>query len=115
MAMVFIAGTWVVHLILLATLVRGHAYFDEIQVSLVILFSACALSVFALVAGVVLSHRLFGPLVSINRHIATLREGQYSARLQLRSSDDMSELKDSLNDLAEALERRHGNSPRQPS
>jgi signal transduction histidine kinase len=114
-AMVFTAGTWVMHLVLMAILVPKAGQLDSFEISLYLVLSALCLTVFAIVTGVILSHRLYGPLVSIKRHIAHLREGDYSARLQLRSSDDMSEMRDSLNDLAAALESRHGSGKKTPS
>ena len=115
MAMSFIVAAWIVHLILLGVLVPNWAQLSQVEVSLLILLSASLLSVFSLVAGILLSHRFFGPLVSIKRQIASLREGQYSSRLQLRSTDELTEVKDSLNDLAAALEARHGPGNKAPS
>ena len=108
LAMFFIAATWAAHACLMIV-------FDDFDAGVYLAVSAFSLSVFALVSGVVLSHRLFGPLISIKRHIASLREGQYSARLQLRENDDLAEIKDSLNDLAAALEQRHGPGTKSPS
>lgn len=55
---------------------------------------------------VFLTHKVYGPLVSIHRFVKSLRGGDYSARLQLRPSDELQELATDLNDLAETLERR---------
>ncbi|HMN67025.1 MAG TPA: HAMP domain-containing protein [Bdellovibrionales bacterium] len=106
-ALVFIAGTWVVLLGLIAVLWAG----DEPSSGFTIRLMVCAgtlLSLYAVLAGFYLNHRVFGPIVSLKRFMASLREGDYTARLQLRSTDDLGELRDSLNDLAEALEKRHG-------
>jgi signal transduction histidine kinase len=61
----------------------------------------------AFAVGVRLSHRIYGPIVPINRFIEALSSGEYTARIALRKGDDMIELKDALNRLAEALEKRH--------
>jgi signal transduction histidine kinase len=114
-AMFFAAATWVVHLILMYLIVPNLSQLDQTSVSVYILISAAVLSVFAIITGIVVTHRLFGPLVAIKRHVAHLREGQYSSRLNLRSTDDLGELKDSLNDLASALESRHGSGKRSQS
>jgi signal transduction histidine kinase len=53
------------------------------------------------------SHRIFGPLVPISRHIAELRKGNYSSRVMLRKKDEMLDLKDILNQLAADLQARH--------
>lgn len=54
-----------------------------------------------------ISHRFFGPLVPIQRHIENLKIGRYQSRVRLRQTDELGELRDSLNDLAAALEERH--------
>lgn len=114
-ALFFIAGTWLVHLVLLYCLIQNMNQLNEITLTAHVLVAAAALSFFAIVTGVLVSHALFGPLVSIKRHIAHLREGQYNSRLSIRSTDDLGEMKDALNDLAAALESRHGSGKRAPS
>ncbi len=114
-AMAFIAGVWVANLALAGLIVPNAATIEGREIAIYLGVSALALSVFAIVTGVVFTHRLYGPLVSIKRHIANLREGQYSSRLALRSTDDLGEMRDALNDLASALESRHGSGPRAPS
>jgi nitrogen fixation/metabolism regulation signal transduction histidine kinase len=69
---------------------------------------AVAFALVAVLIGVRLSHRIYGPLVPFTRHIDKLKEGHYSARLNLRRTDDLVELKDALNSLAETLQARHG-------
>jgi signal transduction histidine kinase len=69
---------------------------------------AVAFALVAVLIGVRLSHRIYGPLVPFTRHIDLLKEGHYSARLNLRRTDDLIELKDALNSLSEALHARHG-------
>lgn len=73
-----------------------------------LLVVAVAFALVAVLIGVKLSHRIYGPLVPFNRHIDKLKDGYYSARMNLRRTDDLVELKDALNGLAEALQARHG-------
>lgn len=54
-----------------------------------------------------LSHKIYGPMVAIKRYLDTLMSGDYKARLNLRQGDDLLELRDALNQLAETLEKRH--------
>jgi methyl-accepting chemotaxis protein len=61
----------------------------------------------AFIVGIRLSHRIYGPLVSINRFIEELAGGNYKSRMTLRKDDDLIEIRDSLNNLAESLEKRH--------
>lgn len=71
------------------------------------LFLTVAVTALAMIVGLKMSHRIYGPLVSIKRFIGELAEGKYSGRLSLRKNDDMSDIKDALNLLAEALEKRN--------
>jgi methyl-accepting chemotaxis protein len=54
------------------------------------------------------THRMYGPMISINRFIEELKRGNYSARLKTRENDDFQDLVARLNGLAEALHARHG-------
>lgn len=74
---------------------------------LIITFAVIA-GVLSIYWGIRVSHRIYGPLIPLRRHIDKLIEGDYSARVRLRKSDDMVELCDAMNELAEALEKRHG-------
>jgi HAMP domain-containing protein len=49
------------------------------------------------------SHRYYGPLVPIQRHIENLIKGNYDTRIHLRKGDELTELSASLNKLAETL------------
>jgi signal transduction histidine kinase len=53
-----------------------------------------------------ISHRFYGPMVPIRRHLVALRAGDYSKRLILRKDDEFRELEQLLNDLAADLERK---------
>ena len=68
------------------------------------------LSALAVLLGIHVSHRVFGPLVPLRRHIDELKRGNFASRVQLRKNDELVELQDSLNDLAESLEARYGSS-----
>ncbi len=55
-----------------------------------------------------LTHRVYGPLVSIRRFMEQLEEGSYAARLTIRKKDELQGLAQNLNKLAQVLEERHG-------
>ena len=55
-----------------------------------------------------LTHRYYGPLVSIERFIEELSSGNYTSRVNIRNKDELQELAKKLNKLAEELEKRHG-------
>lgn len=60
-----------------------------------------------------LTHRFLGPQVPMQRHIRALIDGNYDSACHLRQGDELQELSASLNELAEALQRRHGEHDRQ--
>lgn len=63
-----------------------------------------------------MTHRIFGPLVSIERFVDQIARGQYDRRVKIRKRDDLQRLAEKLNIMAEQLEKRHGvNSGRRAS
>ncbi len=54
-----------------------------------------------------MTHRYYGPLVSIERFIDEISAGQYMRRVKIRKGDELQRLCDKLNDMATSLERRH--------
>lgn len=64
------------------------------------------LGILSLVFWIVYSHRIFGPVVSLRRHITSLLEGKYDSRVKLRKNDELKDLADDLNKLAESLQSR---------
>ena len=59
----------------------------------------------SIVTGIVLSHRIYGPIVKIRQHVEAMNNGNFKSRIQLRSNDHFIELSEDLNQLAETLER----------
>jgi signal transduction histidine kinase len=66
-----------------------------------------AIYAFWFLLGSLIPHRLYGPLVNINRAVEKLKDGDYAARVVLRKHDDekLKELATSINALAERLEK----------
>ena len=60
-----------------------------------------------------LTHRYYGPLVSIERFVEEMIQGRYEARVSIRSKDELQDLVKKLNLLAEALDKKHGNNSSQ--
>ena len=54
-----------------------------------------------------LTHRYYGPLVSVERFIDQMTRGDYAKRLKIRDKDELQDLVHKLNHMAEALDRRH--------
>ncbi len=70
-------------------------------------FGAFVIGLFTIYLSIKLSNRVYGPLIPLQRHIDNLKQGMYSSRVILRRNDELTELRDSLNDLAAVLEARH--------
>ena len=59
-----------------------------------------------------LTHRYYGPLVSIEKFVDQVADGDYSSRVALRKKDELQRLANKLNTMAENLEQRHRASSR---
>lgn len=60
----------------------------------------------SLVLWIFFSHRIFGPVVPMRRHVQSLIKGDYDSRIYPRASDEFKELIADLNRLAEVLEKK---------
>lgn len=72
-----------------------------------LILSICSAAI-AVLFGLMVSHRFKGPVVPLARHLKELRDGLYGNRVALRPGDELFELQDAQNALAEELERKHG-------
>ena len=54
------------------------------------------------------THKYYGPLVSIRRFVLGISKGDYSQRVVLRKRDELQDLAANLNQMAESLQKRHG-------
>lgn len=87
----------------------GQSISHTISLSMtVLMIIAVAFAMGATWIGIKLSHRMYGPMVPFNRHIDKLKQGYYNHRMNLRKTDELKELRDALNSLAESLQARHG-------
>lgn len=85
----------------------GDTILRAISTALVLsLLVALGAAVAAMLIGIKLSHRIYGPLVPFMRHIDELKAGNFTSRIRLRKDDELFELRDGLNDLAITLEDR---------
>lgn len=55
-----------------------------------------------------MTHRVYGPVVSINRFLDQMIQGQYDKRCTVRKDDDLKQLVHKLNELAAVLQQKHG-------
>lgn len=54
-----------------------------------------------------MTHKIYGPLVSIERFVQEIENGEYQSRLTIRDRDELERLVNKLNKMSEALEKRH--------
>ncbi len=54
-----------------------------------------------------MTHKIYGPLVSIERFITDITNGHYEKRVSIRAGDELKRLVSKLNIMAEELEKRH--------
>jgi methyl-accepting chemotaxis protein len=73
----------------------------------ILVLGAFAIGTISILLGIKYSNRVYGPLIPLQRHIQNLKEGHYGSRAILRRNDELTELRDSLNELAAILEARH--------
>ena len=87
---------------------RWELISDEVFYSNIFKMAVCFfLFLFIMFATILrLTHRIYGPLVSIKRFLNELKSGNYSARVILRKDDDLQDLVKELNELAETLEKK---------
>lgn len=58
--------------------------------------------------GIILTHRLIGPMIPIRRLIRQLNDGEYGVQGRLRTKDDYQEIMNDLNQLSNSLSTKHG-------
>jgi methyl-accepting chemotaxis protein len=71
------------------------------------LLVAIVFTILSLLFGLQTTHRFYGPQVSLLRQIEELKNGNFSARVHLRKADELTDIQDALNGLAEALEKKY--------
>jgi len=79
-------------------------YYNSIKIGLLLL--GYIIGMFILVFK--LTHRYYGPLVSIERFVDDIARGKYKNRVKIRQNDELRRLANCLNDMANSLEQRHG-------
>ena len=101
-----------VYLTLWVTLHTFELQHDPISVAL---FTTLGLSIalellivapFIIWLGVILTHRIAGPLVRINASLVQMAAGNYDVKMQFRKGDLLGELAEGVNRLAASLRAR---------
>ncbi len=86
-------------------LIMNPVFFSNAKI-LAVLFIAYVLILFGLVFW--LTHKYYGPLVSVERFVDKISKGEYHSRVSIRQRDELQRLVTKLNSMAEKLEARHG-------
>ncbi len=89
-------------------LVTNDVFYTN-AIRIAVIFGIFIVSLFTMVFK--LTHRYYGPLVSIERFVDQFAAGDYKRRCKIRTKDEMHTLVAKLNHLAEQIERRHGVGP----
>ncbi len=77
--------------------------FNRGSVELAVVLILYVLALFFVV--IRMTHRIYGPLVSINRFVEQLTKGEYDKRCTIRKDDDLKQLAHKLNELAAVLQK----------
>jgi nitrogen fixation/metabolism regulation signal transduction histidine kinase len=70
-----------------------------------------ASAIMALLFGLLVSHRFYGPIVPLSRQLKEFAAGNFKTRVRLRPEDELLELAEAQNALGETLEKQ-AKSPR---
>lgn len=85
---------------------------DSIRVAtMTTIVSGALFSLISISLGIILTHRLIGPMVPIRRLIRQLHDGEYGTQGKLRKKDDFQDVMNELNELSLRLQSRHGGAP----
>lgn len=72
-----------------------------VTVAIAVIYAAAMIG-----ASIAFVSQIAGPLIAIRRHVRALKAGRYTSRIHLRAGTKLyGEIADSLNELAESLER----------
>ncbi len=114
----FLAASILVHVVTTVIVVQFYQIYQSDQVSInrdtfLVTLGLLALNYiliygFAFLLGLIISHRIYGPLVNFQRQIDRLKSGDLSARIVLRKNDDprLKLLAESINQVAENLQSK---------
>ncbi len=83
----------------------------EIRPDYLVVSAAIGIGYVLFVLGLCLAsaHRLLGPIIALERHLLRLRQGDFEARVQVRSGHPLGPLAHDLNELASLLEASRTN------
>lgn len=84
-------------------LVTNDVFFNNLARVLLLFFVFLVVMFYAVFK---LTHKYYGPLVSIERFVDEMTRGDYSKRISIRKGDELQRLVSKLNSMAHQLEQR---------
>lgn len=75
------------------------------KVNLKILISMVLMSPLVIVGGILLSHKIAGPIFRMERFLGSMAKGDFGSRLTLRKGDEMVNLADGINGVCESVKK----------
>ncbi len=76
------------------------------KINFLLLIGLPPIVILLFVWGIVLTHRLIGPLNRLENDLREISEGNYSVRLKLRKDDDLRPIADTINKIIDKLEKK---------
>lgn len=76
------------------------------KINFLLLIGLPPIVILLLIWGVVLTHRLIGPLNRLENDLKQISEGDYSVRLKMRKDDDLRPIADTINKIIYKLEKK---------
>lgn len=70
------------------------------------LITVCLISIAAILVTLFVSHRIFGPLVRLERELRTIGEGDLTTKVNLREKDQLIAIADNVNNMTADLHAR---------
>ena len=76
------------------------------KINFLLLVGIPPLMILLFIWGVILTHRLIGPLERLEKDLKKISEGDYSIRLKIRKNDDLYPIADVINKIVDRLEKK---------
>jgi len=112
MVLVVLVASGVVYYAFWYTINKMGIVLDELIVAIFVSVGVALMAeaIFVLplivVASIFLTHKVAGPLVRIKRVLAQMGQGNFSQRIALRKGDELGDLAETINQLAQDLEHK---------
>ncbi|MFH1222843.1 MAG: HAMP domain-containing protein [Pseudomonadota bacterium] len=80
---------------------------EHMKIAVYLLLLIMFMMIFLFFLGIVITHKIAGPIMVVKRKMKDIISGDLSARARLRKGDEFRDLADSFNNLADILEKKH--------